>query len=41
MASAILHLESVCAVAGALVAGTIIALASPSTSGPSGASATR
>jgi hypothetical protein len=27
MASAILHLESVCAVAGALVAGTIIALA--------------
>jgi hypothetical protein len=27
MASEILHLESVCAVAGALVAGTIIALA--------------
>jgi hypothetical protein len=27
MASAILHLESVCAVAGALVAGTLIALA--------------
>jgi hypothetical protein len=27
MVSAILHLESVCAVAGALVAGTLIALA--------------